>query len=86
MSERRYTVQQCNAAGNPITTVNYTEPKVALAQFERCLHGAGHPAAKVYQYLNDWTVTLMLGRAEYTALDPGLQGSISISVGTTPKR
>lgn len=86
MSERRYTVQQCNADGKPITTVNYTEPNVALAQFERCLHGAGHPVGKVVFYLNDWTVKLMTGATEYTVLDPGLRGTISISVGTTPKR
>jgi hypothetical protein len=79
---RRYTVIQRNADMKPITTVHYKEPKVALEQFERCLHGAHHLPKKVAQHLTTWTLLLMQGAQGYEVLDPGLQGSISITITT----
>ena len=77
---RRYTVTQRNSDGKVATQVKYPTPDQALTQFTRSLMGAGHTEAKVEQYLKAWTYILMRGGNGYEVLDPGLNGSISITV------
>lgn len=79
---RRYAVTQRDGTGKVITEVKYHETGQALEQFRRSLRGAGHDERKVEHFLKVWTSTLMQGAQGYEVLDPGLQGSISITITT----
>jgi hypothetical protein len=80
---RKYTVTQRNAEGKVITATHFEEPVEALGNFQSSLRTANHSDRTVEQHLRALTVALMKGGTGLEVLDPGLNGSISITITTT---